>query len=299
MNENFSQVNSPNLSLNQTALPTSTQAFETYYKYAGFWRRFAAAFIDDIIFLVVIFALRSLLQLLTDQAIEYNKDSGFRTIGAISLVAYNIVALRFFGTTIGKGILHLKVVTKEFKKLSLWQIIKRESVGKFISGIVYDLGYLWVAIDDKNMGWHDKIAGTIVINTQPITYSEFLKLQEKKKNPLPYVLMFMGVLEIIFASSFFFIFSKMRLLFAELKINQNTNLSLILFIFIFLLALVKIIFGLILAIKQHRLGELDDGSKKIGKTILVVITILTYISIPVTIILSIILPIYNINNSFK
>jgi RDD family. len=36
-------------------------------------------------------------------------------------------------------------------------------VGMIISGLVLLLGYIWILIDKKNQGWHDKIAGTYVI----------------------------------------------------------------------------------------------------------------------------------------
>jgi len=35
--------------------------------------------------------------------------------------------------------------------------------GMEISGVVLFLGYLWILIDKKKQGWHDKIAGTYVV----------------------------------------------------------------------------------------------------------------------------------------
>jgi len=32
-----------------------------------------------------------------------------------------------------------------------------------ISGVVLFLGYLWILIDKKKQGWHDKIARTYVV----------------------------------------------------------------------------------------------------------------------------------------
>ncbi|MDF0591770.1 RDD family protein [Candidatus Methanocrinis natronophilus] len=37
-------------------------------------------------------------------------------------------------------------------------------VGMEISGIFLLLGYIWILIDKKRQGWHDKIAGTYVVN---------------------------------------------------------------------------------------------------------------------------------------
>jgi len=37
-------------------------------------------------------------------------------------------------------------------------------IGMIISAMVILLGYVWILIDKKNQGWHDKIAGTYVVN---------------------------------------------------------------------------------------------------------------------------------------
>jgi uncharacterized RDD family membrane protein YckC len=36
--------------------------------------------------------------------------------------------------------------------------------GYIVSGFVFDLGFIWIAFDDKHQGWHDKLAGTVVIS---------------------------------------------------------------------------------------------------------------------------------------
>lgn len=38
-------------------------------------------------------------------------------------------------------------------------------IGYLISGVVFCLGFLWAAWDSKKQGWHDKMAGTIVVPT--------------------------------------------------------------------------------------------------------------------------------------
>jgi uncharacterized RDD family membrane protein YckC len=35
----------------------------------------------------------------------------------------------------------------------------------YVSLIPLGLGFFWIAWDDKKQGWHDKIAGTIVIHS--------------------------------------------------------------------------------------------------------------------------------------
>ena len=39
-------------------------------------------------------------------------------------------------------------------------------VGFWISGAVFNLGYVWVLIDVRRRGWHDLLAGTCVISSR-------------------------------------------------------------------------------------------------------------------------------------
>ncbi|MCL6558264.1 MAG: RDD family protein, partial [Firmicutes bacterium] len=39
----------------------------------------------------------------------------------------------------------------------------REWIGKWISGLILGLGFLWILFDRDNQGWHDKLMSTYVI----------------------------------------------------------------------------------------------------------------------------------------
>ena len=47
----------------------------------------------------------------------------------------------------------------------LGTMLLREIVGKWVSGILFRLGYLWAIRDKDGQAWHDKIAGTVVVRT--------------------------------------------------------------------------------------------------------------------------------------
>ena len=47
------------------------------------------------------------------------------------------------GVTVGKGVLRY--------------------LGYFVSTFVFMLGFIWVALDSRKRGWHDYIAGTVVV----------------------------------------------------------------------------------------------------------------------------------------
>jgi uncharacterized RDD family membrane protein YckC len=40
-------------------------------------------------------------------------------------------------------------------------------VGYIVSGVFLYVGFLWVAWDGRKQGWHDKIAGTLVVHPAP------------------------------------------------------------------------------------------------------------------------------------
>ncbi|MCS5595028.1 MAG: RDD family protein [Porticoccaceae bacterium] len=73
--------------------------------------------------------------------------------------------LRFMGTP-GKMILNLKVVDADSgEKLSLGQAIGRY-LGYIVAFLPLCLGIIWVGIDKRKQGWHDKLAGTVVVRNR-------------------------------------------------------------------------------------------------------------------------------------
>jgi len=67
-------------------------------------------------------------------------------------------------TRYGKRLMKIKVIDKESGEVpGFLKAFLREFVGKFISSIFLSLGYFWAIWDKEKQGWHDKIAGTIVV----------------------------------------------------------------------------------------------------------------------------------------
>ena len=92
----------------------------------------------------------------------------------------------FYGATIGKKLFDLRVVDdKTGKKLTLGQAFIREVVGRFVSAVVFALGFIWILFDEKRQGWHDKIANTIVVQDKELKGS---------KKIIAYILVFVGPL---------------------------------------------------------------------------------------------------------
>lgn len=77
--------------------------------------------------------------------------------------------------TPGKMALKLRIVDKNTgQKPSIKQSIIRY-LGYYVSGIPLMLGIIWVGIDKRKQGWHDKMAGTVVIKnkkSEPVVFNE-------------------------------------------------------------------------------------------------------------------------------
>ncbi|HAR50179.1 MAG TPA: RDD family protein [Smithella sp.] len=150
----------------------------TIYKFAGFWRRFIAFSIDNTI-IIIIFSVLSIIAATAYVlgAISSNSDAWIvdltdptssLSIMFISCTLYFVTILFYFtyfhgttGRTPGKMLLGLQVVSADATMITFGTAFLR-TVGYFIS-FIYLLGFIWAAFDKRKQGWHDKIAGTVVI----------------------------------------------------------------------------------------------------------------------------------------
>ena len=134
------------------------------YEYAGFWIRVGAALIDTILMAVIIFPILSMIY-----GTEYWGNSAI-VIGTwdflLNYVFPAIAVILFWvykSATPGKMLFGIKIVDeKSGGKLATWQLIVRY-LGYYVSAIPLCLGLIWVGIDKRKQGWHDKIAGTLVV----------------------------------------------------------------------------------------------------------------------------------------
>ena len=66
------------------------------------------------------------------------------------------------GTTIGGIVLGLKLVRLDGQRITFVVALVRGLAAAF-SVVVLFLGFLWITWDRDKQGWHDKIAGTVVL----------------------------------------------------------------------------------------------------------------------------------------
>ena len=78
-------------------------------------------------------------------------------------VLYYILLTYYTGTTLGKKLMNLRIVSETGEKLTLFNVIYRETIGRFLCSFFGGIGYIMAGIDGQKRGLHDMICGTRVI----------------------------------------------------------------------------------------------------------------------------------------
>ena len=130
---------------------------------AGFLSRFTALVIDSIVIAIV-----SVIVIVIGAA------SHSHGLVALGYVLYFVGAIAYYvyfeggptGQTLGKRAVGIRVVDfntggpighgRAFLRL----------IGRYVSGLVCYLGYLWMLWDKEKQCWHDKMANDVVVPTQ-------------------------------------------------------------------------------------------------------------------------------------
>lgn len=141
----------------------------THLVYAGFWIRVLAALIDTLLIAAITAPL-----LVAIYGWAYYGDNHHNILAGpadflISYVAPAVATVVFWITkqaTPGKMIVSARVVdAKTGLPPTTRQAIGRY-LGYYVSLLGLGLGILWVAFDRRKQGWHDKLAGTVVVRTR-------------------------------------------------------------------------------------------------------------------------------------
>ncbi len=141
-------------------------------EYAGFWLRFIAAIIDGFcvlgITLVVTLAIAIPLGLITG-SIGVAALSGYLTVILGSIVVRWLYFAKMESSpkqaTVGKQALGIKVTNREGKRITFARATGRH-FAKYISQMLYYIGFIMIAFTKKKQGLHDFIASTLVIKAK-------------------------------------------------------------------------------------------------------------------------------------
>lgn len=133
--------------------------------YAGVIVRWAASIIDGFLSTLLSFPILIILFML-----GYDQDSALVNLASTLITfGYAVFLITKYQATWGKKFFRLKVQTIDGKPMTWGRSFLREVVGKIISAVVLMLGFVWAIFDKRKQTWHDKIAGTIVVQEEPLT----------------------------------------------------------------------------------------------------------------------------------
>ena len=140
-------------------------------QYVGFWARCLASLIDTILVSCIIAPL----------AVAFDEHSDVKfpnfdlsdlfdetSLMAVTLhwVLPAVAILAFWfarGATPGKMAIRAVIVDAETLEPPARGKLVARYLGYYVSTLVILLGFVWIAFDRRKQGWHDKIAGTVVI----------------------------------------------------------------------------------------------------------------------------------------
>jgi uncharacterized RDD family membrane protein YckC len=130
--------------------------------YASFWARALALLLDAVIVTVIVVPIL----VLGFGVQEIPTENSWELLAFLATAAAVIAFWRAFGATPGKIALGLKIVdARTGQPAGIGRLILR-FLGYFVSAFPLYLGFFWAALDRRKQGWHDKIARTIVINSE-------------------------------------------------------------------------------------------------------------------------------------
>lgn len=145
-------------------------------EYAGFWIRVGAAIIDSILMVIIILPILTAIY-----GEEYWMSESF-FLGfwdvLLNYILPAIVVVIFWvykSATPGKMVTGLTIVdAKTGGKPTTGQLIGRY-FAYYVAMLPLFMGIIWVGIDKRKQGWHDKLAGTVVVRkkkTEPVAFEK-------------------------------------------------------------------------------------------------------------------------------
>jgi uncharacterized RDD family membrane protein YckC len=144
-------------------------------RFAGFWIRVCAYITDSLIIQMIIWLLFAVALFgyttgasgnLSAEGIYQIYQSQWGSIAGMDLIVkliYYTLFLGKTGQTPGKNLFGLRVIRTDGRPVTYAQALIR-TIGYYINMLTLEIGFLWVAVDRRKQGLHDKIAGTLEIH---------------------------------------------------------------------------------------------------------------------------------------
>jgi len=124
------------------------------HEYVGFWPRLAAVAIDALVLFVVGVAPALAL---------FGRSVAACVMLAVAAALAVILFWRYAAATPGKIALSARIMDAQSGGRPSTARLVARCFAYIASGLPLFLGFVWIAIDRRKQGWHDKIAGTVVV----------------------------------------------------------------------------------------------------------------------------------------
>jgi len=142
-------------------------------RYAGFWRRLAAAALDLVLFASLLAPLLALAYGTGYFAWRLAGPGWLAAYGALDVLVTKALPLVLLvvlwsrlGATPGKLLMGCRVVNAaDGARPALRQAVVR-ALGYLVSALPLYLGFFWIGWDRRKQGFHDKMAGTLVVRRE-------------------------------------------------------------------------------------------------------------------------------------
>lgn len=136
--------------------------------YAGFWKRFAAFFIDILILVVLAALAGGILGFLFVASTGTADAEGAEFVGQIGGILVGWIYYAAFESsekqaTLGKMALNIKVTDINGNRIGFGRATGRH-FAKIISHVILFIGFLMIAFTQRKQGLHDMLAGCLVVN---------------------------------------------------------------------------------------------------------------------------------------
>lgn len=134
--------------------------------YVGFWKRLVAWIFDNILVVIVCVPIYFFIQYLIDGARA--QDLTYKLARLVVSAVAVVLFWQFKQATPGKMIFSARVVdARTGGKPGFGRLVLRY-VGYLPSSLALGLGFIWAAFDKQKRGWHDLMAGTVVVAPKPL-----------------------------------------------------------------------------------------------------------------------------------
>lgn len=147
---------------------------------AGFISRFLAFMIDlmisTLLIVVILVSLREIASFFglsglinawfgdryLIQVIQSAYSAVYFVLSNLSTIFYFVLLSWLIGTTPGKYLMGLRIIRLDGRRMGFGRALGR-TLGYYLSILLLGLGFIWIIFDRRRQGWHDKLAGTLVI----------------------------------------------------------------------------------------------------------------------------------------